>query len=859
MQNWLVSQVTKRLSKDLNTEVDVNSVSFALFNRMRLNGTLVKDRNQDTLLYAGSLNVNITDWFFFKDYIELKYLGLTDAKIHLHRTDSVWNYQFLIDFFSVPGSDKKKDDRPIQLNIKNIQLENIAIFQQDEWIGEDRKISLASMDMDARQIDFPNKKVEINSITINQPVFSIFHYPGLRVRRNRAPRPPSAPVDGLQWNPDLWLVHVSELNITNGNFTHDKKTERAPFPYFDGNHIDFNNINARLRDLRWELDTIRTNLHLATKERSGFEVKSLKSDFSFFPGGMAFEQLDITTNRSHLTNYFSMQYEDFNRDMGDFIHSVILTGNFEDAKIDSDDIAYFAPELSNWKKQITINGQARGTIDNLKARNMLIEAGSNTVLNGDISLTGLPDIRSTYIDFKARDFRTTYKDAVTFVPQLKNITQPRLDAVKYLHFRGSFTGFITDFVTYGTITTNLGTIVSDLNMKLPENKVSTYSGGLSSQGFDLGSFTGSSEIGNITFSSKLKGAGFDAKTVNADLDAVIDKVEFRGYEYSNIRAVGKLSKKLFNGTFEINDPNAEGHLEGIVDLNGETSRFNFDAEVAVARLKNLNITRDEFVFSGKFQLNLEGNDIDNFLGEARVYDASLLRDQKRLSFDSLSLSSRIIQDHKTLILSSNEFDVVVVGKFAVREMPTAVQLFLSKYYPSYINKPLRQVENEDFSFVVKTKNVDEYIQLIDKSLSGFNSSSVSGRVNSKENIFSLDADIPHFTLNNIAFTGLILKANGDLNNLSVETSITNTFINDSLSFPETNITVNSRSDTSDISVNATSTQAFNAADIQARVITLKEGLKIRFNSSTFDLNGKNWTIDSGGELILGRNQLTFSQ
>lgn len=301
-------------------------MSFALFNRMRLNGTLVKDRNQDTLLYAGSLNVNITDWFFFKDYIELKYVGLTDAQLHLHRSDSIWNYQFLIDYFSVPNAKKPKDDKPIQLNIKNIQLDNIVIFQQDEWIGEDRRISLGSMDMDARNIDFSKKHVEINSIVINQPVFSIYHYPGLRIRRNRTPRSPSAPVEGLQWNPDQWLVHVSELNINNGNFTHDKKTERDPFPYFDGNHIDFNNINARMQDLRWELDTIKTNLELATKERSGFEVKSLKSAFSFFPGGMVFNKLDIRTNQSHLTNYFSMQYEDFNRDMSDFIHSVVLTG-----------------------------------------------------------------------------------------------------------------------------------------------------------------------------------------------------------------------------------------------------------------------------------------------------------------------------------------------------------------------------------------------------------------------------------------------------------------------------------------------------------------------------------------------------
>ncbi len=46
---------------------------------MKLNGVLVKDQKGDTILYSGQVRVNITDWFFVKDKIELKYIGLTDT------------------------------------------------------------------------------------------------------------------------------------------------------------------------------------------------------------------------------------------------------------------------------------------------------------------------------------------------------------------------------------------------------------------------------------------------------------------------------------------------------------------------------------------------------------------------------------------------------------------------------------------------------------------------------------------------------------------------------------------------------------------------------------------------------------
>lgn len=81
VQNWLVGVATKRLSKDLGTKVSVKSVSFNLFNKANINGLFVGDKKNDTILYAGSLNISITDWFFFKDKADIKHIGLTDAVI----------------------------------------------------------------------------------------------------------------------------------------------------------------------------------------------------------------------------------------------------------------------------------------------------------------------------------------------------------------------------------------------------------------------------------------------------------------------------------------------------------------------------------------------------------------------------------------------------------------------------------------------------------------------------------------------------------------------------------------------------------------------------------------------------------
>jgi hypothetical protein len=63
---------------------------------MDLDGALIRDQNKDTLLYAGSMKLRITDWFCLQTKPDLKYIGHENAMINIHRRDSVWNNQFSV-------------------------------------------------------------------------------------------------------------------------------------------------------------------------------------------------------------------------------------------------------------------------------------------------------------------------------------------------------------------------------------------------------------------------------------------------------------------------------------------------------------------------------------------------------------------------------------------------------------------------------------------------------------------------------------------------------------------------------------------------------------------------------------------
>jgi len=851
VQNWLIGKVTKKLSGSLHTEINIRHVDFSLFDKMLLEGTLVKDKNKDTLLYAGQARLMITDWFFLKDTVELHYIGLSDAIIKMKRTDSVWNYQFMIDYFS--GSDTSAKKSSIQVNLKEIQLARVHLLKKDEWRGEDMELQLGSLGLNADLIDFAKKTAHISVLEFTEPQFAISTYPGKR--------PPLSATNEdtikndpkhLRWNAGDWDIAIQHSVIHKGSFKNDKLTDIHPYDHFDGNHIFFYDIDWDFKNVRFKHDTITAQMNMSTKERSGFEVKKFTAGIKFFPEAMEFSKMDLQTGKSRLRNFFAMRFKTFD-DMSDFIDKINMEGNFADAYIDSDDISYFAPELKDWKKTIRLTGNIKGPVINLVGKNILINAGQNTSLSGDIHLKGLPDIDKTYIEFKSNNFRTTYKDAITFVPSLKKINQPRIDRLEYIRFKGNFTGYLNDFITSGTIETGIGTIIANVNMKITEKKPSIYSGTIATNNFDLGKFMDDPSMGQISFSGKVNGKGLTSKTLNATLDGTVSQLDFNYYTYQNIIVNGTVAQKKFNGKLILNDSNLHATLNGLIDFSGDKPKFDFSAGVDYASLKTLNFTNDSIEFNGKLRFNFTGDDIDNFLGSARIYDASVYKKGQRLPFDSLTLESSIIDSNKTITVVSNEFDGAIVGEFSIMELPAAFQTFLYRYYPSYIKPTKSKLSDQNFSFVITTKKVDDYLDLFDKNLKGFNFTSITGRINTRDNLLDVNAEVPQFSYKNISFYNANLKGRGNFDSLSVETTMGEIYVSDSLHFPSTHIQLKSFNDLSDVKIITSANQTLNAANISAQVQTLADGIHITFHPSTFDINSKTWTIDKNSQLSFSNN------
>ncbi|MBC7650664.1 MAG: translocation/assembly module TamB domain-containing protein, partial [Deinococcales bacterium] len=851
VQNWAVGFATKKLSKSLNTEVRIKKVGFSLFDKVNFEGILIRDKQKDTLLYAQQMRIRITDWFFLKDKIDLKFIGLEDAVIKLQRSDSTWNYKFIAAYFS--KKDNKKDTtKGVEINLKKVDLKNVALIQNDLWNGERMTINMGSLLLDAEDFNFNNNTYKINSILAEKPFVSLQHFkalmPVILIPKIIVPKKDTS----LRFNLGINFT-INNLNINNGTFISESLDTKA-LQGFDGSHLQLTQLKGSFKDFSFLNDTLKANIDISCKERCGFELKKLKTKLKVTPQIIELAKLDLQTNRSRLGDYYAMRFAHFNDDFANFTSKVFLDANFKNTSLFSDDIAYFVPDLKTWKKQAVVSGNFLGTIADFTLKNFFIRSGVTTNIAGNLAMKGLPDIDKTVINFNNGYIKTNNVDLAIVIPALKKMTNPNVASLGNILFRGNFNGTINNFKTVGVISTNIGSVDANLAMKFPKRGEPSYVGSLITNRFNLGKFINSTALGLVNFAGKIDGSSFDINTINASLDGKFSLLEFNGYAYTNIATNGSFLKKYFNGELKIDDPNIDFTSTIEIDFSLPKPRINILGDLVKSNLQNIKLTSEKYELTGLFDLNFIGLNIDEFEGTAKILNANLTHLNDKLSFDSLVLTASDSNGIRTLTAKSNEFSASVTGsQYRLLDLPVAFQTYLHHYYPAYFNQPVAVLKDQDFSVTFDTKEFDKYAKIIDSRISGFNYASLSGSINTSKNLFSIVANIPNVSFDKYHIYDASLKGEGTLDTLILNGDITTIAIGDSLTFPNTKIAITSSNNHSIVSLKTRASNTINEANLNADLYTLEDGVRINFRPSSFVLNNKKWDLEKQGEIVVRKN------
>jgi hypothetical protein len=475
------------------------------------------------------------------------------------------------------------------------------------------------------------------------------------------------------------------------------------------------NLNIDAKNFALNSDTISIIVNdMNFVEKCGFKADKFRMAFSMCNKYMNFDKLRIKAEGSNLQlPYLHMSFDAIDK-MSNFIQDVTLDIQFENSLVNSKTVGYIVPELKNYDFSAVVNGKIKGPLNDVRGRNIMLTTGTQTVLATNFRISGLPDIEQTMMIIDVKEFSTSSSDIEKF--KLKDTHQPIIDLPSNLNdlrkitYRGNFTGFINNFVAYGTLTTAIGKISLDLSIKPDTAQKTEFNGNVSTANLELGKLAGTNSLGKISLDAKVKGTSKDAQ-FNAFVDTKISQLEANSYNFSNITVSGNISNRTYIGSIFLDDPNCKLNFLGKVDFSDTIPVFDFSAFVPRIDLVQLNlnsadsISQASFLFTAKFS----GNSLDNSKGEIKIVNSSYKNQNGEFKLSDITVNADNNKNSKLITFQSEFAEGELRSKYNYSNILENLQNLLYLYVPALnsTNKPLLKkevVQNPEFNdYIVKLR------------------------------------------------------------------------------------------------------------------------------------------------------------
>jgi hypothetical protein len=139
IQTWVAQRAASYLSSQLNTNIKLNGLDVVFFKTIVLEGLLIEDQKNDTLLYTDRLAINIGPLVLEKKKLTINSINLHKPVFHLktYKNEKNSNLEFLLDYFSSPPDSSKSESKPVDLKIKSLKITDADFIYADENIANE--------------------------------------------------------------------------------------------------------------------------------------------------------------------------------------------------------------------------------------------------------------------------------------------------------------------------------------------------------------------------------------------------------------------------------------------------------------------------------------------------------------------------------------------------------------------------------------------------------------------------------------------------------------------------------------------------------------------------------------------------
>jgi len=771
VQNYARKELVSYLGTKLETKVVIDNLSIDFPKKIVLEGIYVEDRNNDTLIFAESLKVDISMTKLIFGEIQINDIRTSSLKVKILREapDSVFNYQFILDAFA---SDKPKDvkDDPLKMAVEHIwmeathftfkdyisgneavfnvgnfesyidifdpsrlnfdvpeisisgvkgyvnqtsPLEIVTVIKATDSDSEDKKtnfLNFANKHLKARDIQFDYNN-EVSALATSFKCQKLDVYPELLdlskylISLHKIEMDQFTGVVTLKSGSDSdlitlttsegvviphkylpWIVRTKELKLTDTKMKFDDNTKSKIPDGIDFGHLDINKLNFQGKDFYFHKDTLKVKIVEGNLiERSGFVLKTLKTDLLYTNTSVSAQNLLFQTPYSELKRNIHIRYPSITAAVD---NPLLFEFNMDIEKsyIKVKDLLYFAPFLkarpgfNNPDLVVNIHSKMTGNLERLDFQYLNFNIFNSTKADVSGIIGNVTDLNHLYMDLDVRNFSSTASDITQMAP--KGMIPENIIIPQNLALSGIVKGNTDSLNANVKILTSQGNASISGYLKKFNNPASaSYNTFITLEEVHPGAiFIHAKPIGMVNAAFNISGQGFDIKSAGLNFYGGVSSIEYKGYIYRDIVLNGKINGYYFTGFGGIKDPNISIQFNGEGDLNTEFPCVIMEVTIDSIKTKTLNLTKQAFVYKGKILMDIPAFDPDKLNGSITVTESFVETDGKKMSLDTIMMNASFNENIQNISLKSDFLNGNMEGKIPVVRLGEIFGNLLNPYF-----------------------------------------------------------------------------------------------------------------------------------------------------------------------------------
>lgn len=727
VQDIIRGKAEKYLSRKLNTRINIGNLYIKFPENIVLKNIYLEDRQKDTLLSAGLIDVNIHMWGLLHSNIDIGKIQLESITMKVKRMlpDTAFNFQFIADAFSSPGEKKpvSNDTSSLKMSLSELQLNKVRLVYKDTVTGNDVEVWIdhsqthldafdpmkmkfhvtqfwmkglsakirqtkplvtpdttaaasaattpaAPMDLRLGQIEFADTRVDYSN-TVSAMTAS------LRLGRLAAE---AGPVD---LDKQRFIVRAMELDSTDVQY--NDNTQRPQKKGMDYAHLDLRDVNLKGNNILYSPDSISGAITKGQlSERSGFQLQQLQTNFVYTSHETILKDLLLRTPGTLLQRNLTIHYSSPAAMAKDPAHTLVdldLSGS----KVHVKDILIFAPFLASQpafqpNEVWNVDARVKGSLDALQVERLHFSGLRDVSVDVSGTVLHPMDVNRVGAKLNIGNVSASRRTIEALLPKNtlpSNIALPARFSVKG-RLDGGMTGFNSDLV----LTTTSGiVIVKGYVQQFRDPKNARYDLALQTKGLDLGYILkDTAQWGRVTAAFTAKGRGLDQHTADATLHGLLQSATIRRYTYHNFLFDGRVANQHAELRSAIHDTAIGFDLHATADLANKYPAVQLDWHIDTVNLLALHFVTDTLQFKGHINADFASTNPDSLIGKLRMDSLSLLQGGQLIATDSVILLADHKNDVQDIQLHAEMADLDWNGRYKLSEVARALQHTINNYY-----------------------------------------------------------------------------------------------------------------------------------------------------------------------------------